>query len=1022
MMRLKDKIFSLSLIIVINFFFISVPAGSAAPGDQAGKAQQDSATYYLPVLTESLQQVIESGADLSQASGDVENIERIVAEGKVTDTLALSDACYFLGHYYLRSKRYNQAGIFFTASGRYREDAGVADRRYALSLSNMAVVLFRKGDFTGAYEIGLRGLEAKRRVSGSDSSSLASNYLNLASTLLEMHESDKALALAESGLQLIRQFPDRADPKVTADLYQVIGLSLYRNSEYTKSLDYCREALRLYELNGTSEGVSKELIYNTISQIYIRLGEPGEAEKYFRKGLSLGGDENMEDKYLLYINYADFLAENGRAGQGEKVLEEGIGMVDRIFGPQSRDYCMMLASKADFIGIKTGDRQQALKIYEGCFPYLTTHPWDVSMRKYILTDYAEILYAAGQYGKVLETVDTLIVLPQPAEPSDHYSKSSGSYSDDDIEILLLRYRALNALAAVDGDTEKIREAIATGRAIVSLYDRQRLEMSEDDSRTSLSAFSRDLYTGMVNNYVELYGKDHARSSLDGAFEFSERSKVAGFLASMRELNAAKFSLPPELVNLDNAIRKDIGLYRELMAKERNRAMPDSQKIAIWESVTFSLLRSRDSLMKVFETRYPSYYSLKYRTFVTPLEDVPQVITGKANLLSYILTADRLYLFVTNSRRSEIITREIDSSFYSKLIRFRRMLSEVPATSNVRQPFNDFMDLAYDLYTVLLEPAVPYLRGDKIIISPDNILSYLPFETLVTEEFRSPELLYREAPFALKKYRFSYIYSVTLSSETQERSRSLRNTLVAFAPTYTGMEINDSLYNLFPNLRGPVRSLPYAVAEAEDAVTQCGGAAFTDTSATEERYKSEARKYDIIHLAMHTLVDDNNPAFSRMIFSAPGNGSDDGFLNTYEVYSIPINAMMVVLSSCNTGSGKLVNGEGILSLARGFLFAGSRSVVMSMWEVEDYSASAVVKSFYKNMRSGQTKSAALRNARLSFLRRADQTRSHPYYWAALVIYGDDTPLWYDRVKLYSGLLLLLIASAVLVATVYRGPRS
>jgi len=141
-----------------------------------------------------------------------------------------------------------------------------------------------------------------------------------------------------------------------------------------------------------------------------------------------------------------------------------------------------------------------------------------------------------------------------------------------------------------------------------------------------------------------------------------------------------------------------------------------------------------------------------------------------------------------------------------------------------------------------------------------------------------------------------------------------------------------------------------------------------------------------------------------------------------VYSVPVNAMMVVLSSCNTGVGKLVNGEGILSLARGFLYAGSRSVVMSMWAVEDKSASTVIHSFYKNMRSGQTKSSALRSARLKFLRSADQGRSHPYYWAALVIYGDDTPLWFNRIRIYSSLLLFLIAVATLIAAVYKGPRS
>jgi CHAT domain-containing protein len=351
-----------------------------------------------------------------------------------------------------------------------------------------------------------------------------------------------------------------------------------------------------------------------------------------------------------------------------------------------------------------------------------------------------------------------------------------------------------------------------------------------------------------------------------------------------------------------------------------------------------------------------------------------------------------------------------------------MLSTYPVTTVVRQPFNDYMDLAYELYRILLEPAVPFLKGDKVIISPDNILSYLPFETLVTEEFRSPELLYREAPFALKKYRFSYIYSVTLSSETQERSRSLRNTLVAFAPSYDGMVLEDSLLVSWPNLRGEIRSLPFAALESEDAVEQCGGEAYLADEATEEAYKREAGKYDIIHLAMHTLINDRDPAYSKMIFSDSGDGTDDGMLNTYEVYSVPVNAMMVVLSSCNTGVGKLVSGEGILSLARGFLYAGSRSVVMSMWAVEDNSASQVVGSFYKNMRSGQTKSTALRSARLKFLRTASQGGSHPYFWSSMVIFGDDTPLWFNRVRLYSGLLILLMTVAVLVASVYKGPKS
>ncbi|MBE0668386.1 MAG: CHAT domain-containing protein, partial [Bacteroidales bacterium] len=100
----------------------------------------------------------------------------------------------------------------------------------------------------------------------------------------------------------------------------------------------------------------------------------------------------------------------------------------------------------------------------------------------------------------------------------------------------------------------------------------------------------------------------------------------------------------------------------------------------------------------------------------------------------------------------------------------------------------------------------------------------------------------------------------------------------------------------------------------------------------------------------------------------------------------------------------------------------RSVVMSMWEVEDYSGSAVMKTFYHNIKNGKAKSSALRSARLDFLENADQSRSHPYYWATLVVYGDDSPLYFNKISLYSALLVLLLAATILTLLVYRGPRS
>jgi hypothetical protein len=178
------------------------------------------------------------------------------------------------------------------------------------------------------------------------------------------------------------------------------------------------------------------------------------------------------------------------------------------------------------------------------------------------------LFDVGQYKKVLEMADTVIHVSVKVPGDTDLAKAESSFSSDDLQVLMLRYKALNALAETTGDIDLVREAIETGKIVMSLFDRQRLEMSEEESRTSLSAYSREFYTGIIDNYVQLYSLNHDKAYLEGAFEFSERSKVAGFLASMRELNAAKFSLPEDLVRQDNDIRKRIGLYKELIVNEK----------------------------------------------------------------------------------------------------------------------------------------------------------------------------------------------------------------------------------------------------------------------------------------------------------------------------------------------------------------------------------------------------------------------------------------------------------------------
>jgi CHAT domain-containing protein len=261
---------------------------------------------------------------------------------------------------------------------------------------------------------------------------------------------------------------------------------------------------------------------------------------------------------------------------------------------------------------------------------------------------------------------------------------------------------------------------------------------------------------------------------------------------------------------------------------------------------------------------------------------------------------------------------------------------------------------------------------------------------------------------MNDFSISYTYSATLLAESLKKDYSLKNSLIAFAPVYSGTIDVDSLLNTRQTRVSTLHDLQFARTEAEYVTALTGGKLYMNNSARESVFKAEAAKYDIIHLAMHTILNDQYPMYSKMLFSQGKDSVEDGNLNTYEVYGVPLNAKMVVLSSCNTGTGVLHSGEGILSLARGFVYSGSQSVVMSMWEIEDRSGAEIVKSYYKYLKKGATKSNALRKARISYLKNADMLRSHPYFWSALVIYGNNDPLYYStKLGLISGSIVLLI---------------
>lgn len=193
------------------------------------------------------------------------------------------------------------------------------------------------------------------------------------------------------------------------------------------------------------------------------------------------------------------------------------------------------------------------------------------------------------------------------------------------------------------------------------------------------------------------------------------------------------------------------------------------------------------------------------------------------------------------------------------------------------------------------------------------------------------------------------------------------------------------------LRSSLIPLNWAEKEVVGISEILGGEAYCRKSATEELFKKKAATAGILHIATHAVINDANPMFSRLIFAPDSSSLEDGYLNTYELYNMKLNADMIVLSACNTGYGKLIRGEGIMSLARGCMYAGCSSIVMSLWSVDDQSTSVIMKNFYGSLVQGKSKDEALREAKLEFLKNADEIKANPFYWSGMIVIGNTEPI-------------------------------
>ncbi|HKL38884.1 MAG TPA: CHAT domain-containing tetratricopeptide repeat protein, partial [Bacteroidales bacterium] len=579
------------------------------------------------------------------------------------------------------------------------------------------------------------------------------------------------------------------------------------------------------------------------------------------------------------------------------------------------------------------------------------------------------------------------------------------YKNPDIDDVLSKTKLLEVLkrkAATIGrlpenHTRNLQAALNTYNKALEVIQGLRTGYQNQESKLLLTANERETYLNAMQTAMELYRITQKRLYLNQAFRYAESSKAAVLYEAMQTNQALKLGdIPDSLRRKENQLKKSIWTYEELIFEERKKKTPDKKKLDYWNQQMFQQQKEYEELVNKFEQEYPDYYALKYNQEVLPLPAVQRKVKEKEALIEYVVGRDSIYTFAIKKHNVELHVAPLDTTLEDKVVELRQALSNRNFSNHRKIDFDRYQSLAYHLYDLLVHP-IDLKTTRRVTFIPDDILSYIPFEVLVTEQKDFERIQYNELAYLIHDHQVSYSYSAKVLYNHQHKSGRQGSKLAAYAPTYSNLE---HITNFESPTRQQYREKLYPLKgikkEAEQITQIIRGDVYSDYEATEATFKRTSDQYDILHLAMHTLVNDQNPMYSKMAFTQQESSEEDGFLNTYEVYSMNLNSRLAVLSSCNTGSGKLEKGEGVISLARGFKYAGCPSIVMTMWPVEDNSSIRLMEYFYKYLNKGKSKDNALRTAKLKFLKNSDPLHSHPYFWAGYILIGDKsslyTPVW------------------------------
>jgi CHAT domain-containing protein/tetratricopeptide (TPR) repeat protein len=956
--------------------------------------------------------------------GDLENGRKNVLQAIISYNLefgaddTLLAPCYNkLGNYYYYSKNYDSALFYYNkALGLIEKNPGNLEDR-ASYLQNIGIIYLEYNEFSKAESHFLKSLQIKEAIYSPNSYSLGRIYLNLGRFYQGISSLEKALfylekaeviflkdgsnehtelgtiywnkgvisnILGDHEIAYIYLFNAKnileaklnGNNKILSPLLMDLGLAYDKNSDAEKAISFYNSSLVHADTS------LKIKIYRNLANLYFREGDFEKSENYFDKLKKIihgiGARSNPDDA-LTYLYYGEFLMEKGDPHSLE-YLNKAYGIFRKNLGFHNRDVAASLQSLGDYY-LKQGSIMLALNYYQ-----------------------------QGLMSISKTFADTNIL----ANPS------AGQLNTDLflVHILSLKASSLTMYYNQTGNDAFLISSVQTYLLCLDMIDQLRMTYRAENSQMNLAGLIHEINNQAIDNCLTAFNCSKDSVWLYKAFEISERGKSVVLLSELKDANAKKLgSVPENLKKNEKTIKSNICLYRNNIWEEENQKVPNEKKLDYYRENLLAYEIRYDSLTDYLERVYPDYYRLKYDPSVVSVKELQGILEEDEVIVEYTMAKDYLFTFLVYKNHFEVLKTPVDSSFIPDIFKLRGNLNFRYVPKYSMKEYMEYQHIANKLYSLLIQPVDNHLIGKRVIIIPDEELSYLSFESLTESIMPSDTISFRNLPYLIKKYPISYAASSTILALIKKGPAPyLNNGVLALAPTYDIMKSS-----LFASNQALVKQLsssddlPGAAWEVETILKIIKGKDLEGEYATEYEFKKLASSFDILHFAMHTKIDDENPLSSMLSFYPLGGHGEDNVLHTYEIYNMDLQGELAFLSACSTGNGKLQKGEGVLSLARAFTYAGMPSVVMTLWDVEDISSGNIIPCFYQLLTKGFPKDVALRQAKLNYMEKTKpEIELHPAFWSGFVLYGNNRGFRQGKTDLYvillsvsGGLILILI---------------